>query len=146
MSDTEKIWVYGSLLTGFFNYEKALRGKILSTQRARVQGIVYHQEKKGYPALVPGTGWAYGQLFTIEDAESLFCILDDLEGFHGTGATDNEYERKETEIFVEQDGRWHKEMAFVYWYARTDLGSKNNPVILLEDGDWKAYMQEHESS
>ena len=34
-----KIFVYGSLRTGFFNYEKYLKGKVIKSELGRVKGL-----------------------------------------------------------------------------------------------------------
>jgi gamma-glutamylcyclotransferase (GGCT)/AIG2-like uncharacterized protein YtfP len=136
--DCEQIWVYGSLLEGFFNYEKALLGKVVSRNIARVKGTLFHQSKKGYPALIPGDGWVYGELLQLDDFSGLLPVIDGIEDFYGPGDARNEYERILTPVCF--DGHESGTEAYVYWYGRDDLGSPENPVQLIPDGDWRVFM------
>lgn len=140
MSECEQLWVYGSLLCGFFNHVKVLQGRVLSCTPARLKGRLFHQLHKGYPALLAGSDWVYGELLTIKDFALMLPLLDGLEGY-GKGGSDNEYERRQSEVFFQEGGSWVATTAYVYWYARRDLGSKENPVLYLQGGDWKGFMK-----
>jgi gamma-glutamylcyclotransferase (GGCT)/AIG2-like uncharacterized protein YtfP len=139
LNGSEKLWVYGSLLCGFFNHAKVLQGRVLSAKTARIKGRLFHQIAKGYPALCEGDNWVYGELLEIEDLASRIDLIDELEGFV-EGGSNNEYERRLSDVFVLEDGVWTQEQAFVYWYVRSDLGTPSNPVLPLDNGDWKDYM------
>ena len=52
--EQKKIFVYGSLRTGFFNYNKYLMGKVNDSKVGKVNGQLYHMPHKGYPALIEG--------------------------------------------------------------------------------------------
>ena len=141
MIEYNKLFVYGSLLSGFFNYDKALEGNVLTCIRAKVQGVLFHQVRKGYPALIEGTDWVYGELLELTNFSRILPEIDVLENYYGMDF-DNEYKRLLTQVFVEKENRWIKQKAFIYWYAKKDLGKPNNPVIRLSQGDWRSYMQE----
>ena len=139
MIECSKLWVYGSLLSGFFNYKRVLEGKVLTCTHARVRGTLFHQIDKGYPALVEGEAWAYGELLELEDFFNLLPQIDMLENYYGLG-NDNEYNRIQSEVFVYAQGEWMAQQAYVYWYAQNDLGKGENPAVRVLGGDWRSYM------
>lgn len=134
-----RIFVYGSLLEGFFNYEKALKGKILLNTPAMVKGRLYHQQLKGYPAMLPGNTWIIGELLSISDFERTLALLDEIEGYTGTDIG-NEYVRKITDVYSLDGEKLCS--AYVYWYGRSDLCTDANPAIELPHGNWRHYMQQ----
>jgi len=138
-----KLFVYGSLMDGFFNHKKFLEGKVISSVPGRVQGSLYHQNRKGYPAIVPGEGWVKGELLEVENYDSTILLCDEIENYKSPGHPDNEYERRTSAIKLENCKTCS---AQVYWYARNDLGSDENPVTPLPSGDWREYMSEQSSS
>ena len=140
----QRMFVYGTLMEGFYNYDKSLRGRVLSRKPARVRGILYHQTGKGYPAMVEGDGRVRGELLEVEDFERILEVCDGIENFFGEGRQDNEYERRATEVEVrdvEKPGLFRPILAWVYWYARSDLGEPANPAELLPSGDWREFMK-----
>lgn len=48
-SAPKKIFVYGTLMKGFYNYERALAGQEVSRVPARIRGRVWHMTNRGYP-------------------------------------------------------------------------------------------------
>ncbi|MGH0054138.1 MAG: gamma-glutamylcyclotransferase family protein [Sphaerochaetaceae bacterium] len=140
MSGCKKICVYGSLMKGFFNYKKALEGMVITCTPAKMRGKLFHQLEKGYPALVDGSDWVHGELLELKDFPQLLVTMDELEGYYGPGGKTNEYERLMSEVFVQNSDRWETERAYIYWYARPDLGTKDNPAVYLPEGDWRTYM------
>ena len=139
MTECNRIWVYGSLLCGFFNHQKVLQGRVLHARSAKVKGRLFHQVQKGYPALVEGEQGGYGELLEIDVLASIIERIDELEGYR-EGGSDNEYERRLATVHVLCDGAWQETQAYVYWYVRDDLGSVTNPVLPLDNGDWRYYM------
>ncbi|MDR2078496.1 MAG: gamma-glutamylcyclotransferase [Treponema sp.] len=137
----QRLFVYGSLMEGFFNYEKVFSGKVLSRTPARVRGILYHQIRKGYPAMIPGGGWVRGEFLELEDFPRLLAASDDIENYFGeTG--NNEYERRLSPLELLPEGI--PAFAHVYWYGRSDLGSAENPTEIIPSGDWRDYMLHRE--
>lgn len=141
----QRLFVYGTLMEGFYNYDKSLRGKVRSRVPARVRGVLYHQTLKGYPAMTPGSGWVTGELLELEDFDRIVEISDEIEGFLGEGHKDNEYDRRLTEVEFDTGlvtPEFEKTiLAWVYWYARPDLGTPANPAELVPSGDWRDFMQ-----
>jgi len=134
-----KLWVYGSLLSDFFNYKKVLEGRVLTCTPAKVQGTLFHQIDKGYPALVEGKDWVYGELLELENFSQLLPQIDELENYIGLGL-DNEYNRVQSQVFVCDQGKWLPQQAYVYWYGQQDLGKPGNPAVQVPGGDWRAFM------
>jgi gamma-glutamylcyclotransferase (GGCT)/AIG2-like uncharacterized protein YtfP len=124
-------------MEGFFNYEKVFLGKVISRTAARVRGILYHQTRKGYPAMISGEGWVRGEFLELKDFTRLLAASDDIENYFGE-AGNSEYERRVTplELLPEEIPVF----AHVYWYARSDLVSAENPAEIISSGDWRAYM------
>ena len=139
--DVKRLFVYGSLMEGFFNYKKSLEGKVISRIPARVRGLLYHQNRKGYPAMVGGKGWVRGEFLELKDFETLISLCDTIEKYYSPGNPENEYERKASQVELESGG---EVLAHVYWYARNDLGSPGNPAFLIASGDWREYMNKQE--
>ena len=65
--EQKKIFVYGSLRTGFFNYNKYLMGKVNDSKVGKVNGQLYHMPHKGYPALIEGNDEVFGEVMTLKD-------------------------------------------------------------------------------
>ena len=133
-----KIFVYGSLRTGFFNYEKYLKGKVIKSELGRVRGTLYHMKKEGYPALVEGDGFVYGEVMTILDYENTIEAMDVMEGYLGPLNSNNEYNR--VEMDVEILGKKSSEKCYVYYYGMNDKEEFENNSILIQDGNWRNFM------
>ena len=58
--DYKYFFVYGSLMEGFWNYEKVLKNKVIEKKAVFVHGTLYHLKHKGYPALLKGQNKIYG--------------------------------------------------------------------------------------
>ncbi|WP_320128585.1 gamma-glutamylcyclotransferase family protein [uncultured Sphaerochaeta sp.] len=138
-----RLFVYGSLLEGFFNYEKTLVGQVISCVPAKVRGKLFHQCKKGYPALIPGEDWVFGELLELSHIEKTLPLIDEVEEYFGKDK-ENEYDRILTNVFALTDNTWIE--AHLYWYGLQDLGTKQNPVVYLPTGDWRSYMKVHEKT
>ena len=74
-----KMFVYGTLMKGFRNYEISIKGHELSMIPARTRGKLWHLCKGDYPAMKEGGGWVYGELVEVDDFAALIDIIDDIE-------------------------------------------------------------------
>ncbi len=92
-SAPKKIFVYGTLMKGFYNYERALAGQEVSRVPARIRGRVWHMTNRGYPAVKEGDGWVYGELVELKDFAAVIDTMDNIEGYYGPGDSRNEYAR-----------------------------------------------------
>ena len=91
--EQKKIFVYGSLRTGFFNYNKYLMGKVNDSKVGKVNGQLYHMPHKGYPALIEGNDEVFGEVMTLKDFEAVMIPMDKMENYYGVNNSKNEYNR-----------------------------------------------------
>ena len=134
-----KIFVYGSLMEGFFNCHKCLKGKIIDRKPARTKGKLYHLNNKGYPAMVSGNDYVYGELITICDFKNAVIELDKLEKFYEKNNIENSYNRTPKEIEVYEEGS--VEIIDVYMYNENNPNFINDNMTYIADGDWRKYME-----
>ena len=94
--------------------------------------------KKGYPALIEGDGFVYGEVMTILDYENVINAMDLMEGYLGVNNKNNEYNR--IGMDVEILGKKSSEKCYVYYYAMNDKDDFENNSILIQDGNWRNFM------
>lgn len=133
----KKIFVYGSLRTGFYNYDKYLKGKVNDAKLGKVKGKLYHMPHKGYPALLEGEDIVIGEVMTIKNFEEVMIPMDEMENYYGVNDSRNEYNRIVMDVELE-DGK--TESCYVYYYAMNDEEVFNNNSIYINNGDWASYM------
>ncbi|MGG4496981.1 gamma-glutamylcyclotransferase family protein [Brevibacillus reuszeri] len=143
MKESVPIFVYGSLLKGFWNYEHYILPYDPRIVPAQIKGELYHLPP-GYPGLLAGTNDIRGEIvyFSPQTYEKALAGLDELEDFYGTGEARNEYER----IILPArllDAIEKEERVYVYRYV-DELYIKQSG-IRLKDGDWRKYMQERQA-
>ncbi|MDU3524841.1 gamma-glutamylcyclotransferase family protein [Clostridium sp.] len=139
MNKKLKIFVYGSLREGFFNYDLYLKGKINSIRPAEISGFeLYHMPYKGYPAVLPGKNTIVGEVVELINYDSTLKPMDEMEGFLGEGNPNNEYSRKIVKVKLTDDESF--EDCYSYFYNK-DIDTKfQDEAIYIENGDWKEYM------
>ena len=126
-------------MENFFNYDKYLVGKVLNRRLARTNGKLYHLVNKGYPAMIEGNDFVYGELIEVADWENNVKDLDDMENYYGEGNPNNEYNRVSIEVEVLENDS--KETAFVYMYnCKEEQELKNE--LYLPKGSWRLYKEE----
>ncbi|MFX0549831.1 gamma-glutamylcyclotransferase family protein [Hathewaya histolytica] len=145
---TEYIFVYGSLMDGFFNYDKYLKGKVLTSKKVKTTGKLFHMKKEGYPALLKGDDVVYGELITIKDFENNLKAMDAMEGFLGENNPDNEYNRMLIDVQLLDTDKLNnsslihhetiKAYAYMYNYNETKVNKDN--LVYIKHGDWRKYM------
>jgi gamma-glutamylcyclotransferase (GGCT)/AIG2-like uncharacterized protein YtfP len=132
-----KIFVYGSLMEGFFNYNKYLVGHSLHIEPAYTFGKLYDMPYKGYPALLDGIEVVHGQIITIKHLDSLLPSLDALEKY--SSSDNDEYQRQYREVF---DQHGNSLLVYCYIYQVQNDSQFYKDAIHLKDGNWGAYMKE----
>lgn len=139
MDEINKIFVYGSLMEGFFNFDKYLVDKVESRKTAYAKGKLYHIDGRGYPAMYEGDEDVKGELLSIKDFEKNLKELDGLEQYDENGKIeDNEYNRAIIDVITE-DGK--KEKAYGYIFNKEKPENKEVKLIPIEDGDWRKFME-----
>lgn len=135
--EQKKIFVYGSLRTGFYNYDKYLKGKVKDAKLGKVKGKLYHMPHKGYPALLEGEDIVIGEIMTIKNFEEVMVPMDEMENYYGVNDSRNEYNRIVMDVELE-DGK--TESCYVYYYAMNDEEVFDKNSIYINNGDWASYM------
>ena len=126
-------------MEGFFNYEKALKGKVIFRAFGKVRGLLFHQDIKGYPAMIPGDGWVFGEFLKLKNFNKQISVCDKIEEYFGPNHQDNYYERRISEVEL-ANGKTSS--AWIYWYTRNDLNSLENPVTPIPHGDWREFQKD----
>ncbi len=146
MTQNERLplFTYGSLMQDLFNYEKHLRDKTLgAAQKARVKGSLFHLTEKGYPALLEGSDWVYGEIFELKNFAVDIDELDELEGFGQANQSDEYHrEKKIIQVFNETTQAYDQTVtAYVYCYAVENDVDFTSHSQYLADGDWRSYYE-----
>lgn len=128
-----KVFVYGTLMKGFGNYNYYLKDRIISLKKGETEGLLYHLPA-GYPGMIEGKGTVKGQIVELLNNGDIEK-LDGLEGFYGEGKN-NLYDRIEKEVFTE-DGETLYCQAYIY----RDIEYARNYGIYIQDGNWKSFME-----
>lgn len=138
---TGKVFVYGSLMTGFFNYEKILKSRVIKRETAYVVGTLYHLKDKGYPGFIrQGDTKVFGEILTIQDFKETQEAMDILEGYHGELSSENDYNRQLLPVINESTGC--EEHLDVYVYNMKAFNNHMDERILINHGSWKLFMEE----
>lgn len=134
-----KMFVYGTLMKGYRNYNKYLDGHVISVKEAYIEGKLYHLDNENCPALVEGNSKIYGQILEVVDDEnkSIQNAVDDLENYFA-GNNELMYDRKLKIVYYE-DG--DSEEIGVYIFVNENY-LKQNPKTLVDGGDWRAYIED----
>lgn len=127
------VFVYGTLKPDETNYFLCA-DSVISAVPAIVRAALYHLPI-GYPAIVPGNSITYGDLLTFHDPVVLES-LDDYEQHDpetiALFGSDNNYERKEIEIFDVNGNSIG--LAWAYVMTLEQIDRLNG--ILIPDGVW----------
>jgi gamma-glutamylcyclotransferase (GGCT)/AIG2-like uncharacterized protein YtfP len=89
-----KVFVYGSLMNGFWNFEILLGDKVKEIRKGTTRGEIYHLPE-GYPGAIEGCGQIHGELIEVDD--KTLKELDLLEGYRGESSA-NLYNRVLREV------------------------------------------------
>ena len=134
-----KLFVYGSLRQGRYNYDIYLKNNSKFLQEAYVRGILYSLKGKEYPAIVEGNSLILGELFEVD--QETFDRMDEMEGYV-PGRFENEYDKIVTEI-LDKEGNVIDHLP-VYWYNVKLASQKALLDEVIESGDYVKYKQSKE--
>ena len=136
---TKRIFVYGSLREGFYNYDKFLKGKIINKiSGAYILGELFHLPNKGYPAAISGSDTIFGEVFDVIDDGKIFEEIHRMEGVISPKNPNNEYNLEIKEVIFSDS---KTELLPVYIYNSTKNKIINNDLgVYISSGDWKSYM------
>jgi len=133
-AQVDNVFVYGTLMKGFWNHRSYLEGRVSRIIPGKICGLLYHLNA-GFPAMLPGNDIVKGEIIGSVD-EKLLQSLDRLEGYV-EGRNNILYVRDTRKVFTEGG----EEMTcWVYVFADERYAQDNG--ILVPDGDWRKFMQE----
>jgi gamma-glutamylcyclotransferase (GGCT)/AIG2-like uncharacterized protein YtfP len=134
----KKIFVYGSLRKGSFNYKKVLEGHILDRNMGRTIGNLFHLENKGYPALVQGDTEVIGEIITLK-SKKLLKEIDAVENYDSLDYQTCEYLRKPIKV-MNRDTR-AVEIVDAYVYNMSNKENHKDLLKIVPSGDWLEYIE-----
>lgn len=134
----EKIFVYGTLRKGMYNYDLYLKGKNSFRQFGYVKGKLMTLKEKKYPALLlEGDTLVLGE---IHEVDSRFIdVLDELESYFGENNLNNEYNKLICDIY-NIDGKIIDRIP-VYVYNTNNVENVKLLDKVIECGDFLEYRK-----
>lgn len=129
--DRLKVFVYGTLKPGKFNYQRYCSGQVIEVNCAIAPGQLFSLPA-GYPAMTSGSGWVYGFVLSFRDPQIL-GELDNYEDYQASRPAElNLYERQRIETFAPTGQVLGSAWAYLMTLERVhSLGG-----TLLPDGHW----------
>jgi len=128
-----KVFVYGTLMKGFWNYKRYLEGKISRITPGKTYGLLYHLPE-GYPALIQGNEIVEGEIMEPVD-ENLLKQLDRLEGYDSR-RSNNLYFRELRSILTDSG---EKMSCWIYVYADERYAKENGSLV--PNGNWRKFRE-----
>ncbi|MCM0649389.1 gamma-glutamylcyclotransferase [Clostridium swellfunianum] len=134
-----KLFVYGTLMKGFINFNKYLSKNTIRIEKAFVYGKLFHLIDKECPALIEGTDRVFGEVITItdDDKNSILNDIDELERYFKGDRRNIVYTRQGTKVYYE-DGK--TEILGAYILKDRRFLSINNSIYIPE-GDWRVFLK-----
>ena len=130
-----KIFVYGSLRKGFFNFNKYINKAANKIELGQVRGKLYAIKNKDYPALLEENGVVTGEIITVVNCD--LVAIDKMENYFGENNSLNEYNKIKKEVKNLETGEI--ELLDVYIYNTTNPNFSYADLIFVPSGDWKQY-------
>lgn len=131
-----RIFVYGSLRKGMYNYHQYLEDKSIFIQKGFVKGALFSIKGVEYPALLEGDSYVLGEIYEID--EVVEQQLDKLEGY-SPYSTENEYEKKIRDIY-DEDMQFLYPLS-VYMFNMEKDTHKSIIKNKIPSGDYVAYQK-----
>jgi gamma-glutamylcyclotransferase (GGCT)/AIG2-like uncharacterized protein YtfP len=130
-----KVFVYGTLKPGEYNYQRYCMGKVVEEKRAIAFGQLFDLPL-GYPAMTLGESPVQGFVLTFSDPAFL-DVLDELEDYNPHRTPDkNEYMRQQIETYNLAGERLG--LAWVYLMAVEQV--QRFAGVLMPSGLWSGYV------
>lgn len=131
-----RVFVYGTLKPGEFNYNCYCAGKVLEAQKAIALGKLFSLPV-GYPAMTSGNEPVRGCLLTFENDEIL-TALDSLENYDPQRpSAENHYNRQKIETFDATS----QSLGLAWAYLMTFEQVQQLGGTWLPEGDWRSCTQ-----
>ncbi len=124
-----RIFVYGTLLSGFGNHKWILEGESTFVGPALSEARYTMLHLGGFPGIVEqGNDTIHGEVYEVDDRK--LAELDSLEG------TPDFYERRPISVIVDGQG-WQDVQAYFlpdYWLDPLETGGK---LAVIQSGNWR---------
>lgn len=134
----ERIFVYGTLRKGMYNYDLYLKDRNEFKGTGFVKGKLMTLKDRNYPALLlKGDNLILGEIYEVDS--SIIELLDDLESYFGENNLENEYNKIVCDIFNDEGRVIDRIPVYVY--------NDNNPANMkllnevIINGDFVEYNQ-----
>jgi len=127
-----KVFVYGTLKPGKYNYALYCEGKVIEATKAYGKGQLFDLSL-GYPGMTIGEGKVQGFLLSFKD-ETVLEHLDQLESYSPQRPDEeNEYYRQEIMVY----GDSGESLGVAWAYLMTSEKVKQFQGVFLPSGDWQ---------
>lgn len=133
----KKMFVYGTLRVGMYNYEKYYQGHDSFRGYGYVKGTLHTLKGKKYPALAPGERMILGEIHEVPD--EVQDEVDLMESFFGEGNPENEYD-KIISVIYDDSGKVLDYLP-VYFYNIKNPENKKLLGNIIMCNDYVAYME-----
>ena len=136
----EKIFVYGTLRKGMYNYDLYLKGKNSFRRFGYVKGKLMTLKEKKYPALLlEGNTLILGEVHEVDF--KFIDVLDELESYFGENNPSNEYNKVICDIY-DINGKIIDRIP-VYVYNADNMENVQLLGNVIECGYYLEYMQNY---
>lgn len=136
----KKIFVYGTLRKGMYNYDLYLKEEHSFCEYAYIKGSLYSIKGRQYPAYIEeGNQMILGEIHEVSD--EVFENINALEGYDEQDLENNEYNRVIKDIYNEE----HKVMCSLPVFVYNTDNKKNAPLdTCIESGDFVVYVKSNQ--
>lgn len=134
----KKMFVYGTLRVGMYNYNKYYKEYHSFREHAYVKGELHALKGKIYPALVSGHEMILGEIHEVPDAVQ--DEVDLMENFFGDGNIENEYDKIVSDIY-DVDGNVIDRLPVYFYNMRNSQNRKLLGDIIICN-DYVTYIEQ----
>jgi gamma-glutamylcyclotransferase (GGCT)/AIG2-like uncharacterized protein YtfP len=134
-----KLFVYGTLMKDFCNFNKYLLDSTVEIEKAYVYGKLYHLIDKECPALIEGSDKVFGEVITIEDDYNNTVVnsVDELERYFKGDNINIVYLREKTKVYCKSG---EIDTLGAYILKDRKLLRKDNSIY-IPNGDWRDFLK-----
>lgn len=133
-----KIFVYGTLRRGMYNYDIYLREKSTYCYDGYIKGSLMKITDRIYPAfLYEGYDMIFGEVYEVD--EETIEELNELEGYYGKGRQDNEYNLVLCDVY--DDHQQKIDQAYIYEFNMDNPHNVNRLGDDILEHDYVLYIQ-----
>lgn len=133
-----RVFVYGTLREGMYNYEKYYKGHVRKKQMGYVKGELYTIKDKVYPALIEGEQMILGEILELDESFSQAAV-DEMEGHYGEDCIHNEYNKIICDIY-DMDQKTVIDRLPVYMYNLKNPQQKDALQKRIVSGDYVSHL------